>query len=89
MVPWSYACDEHEDDGGKPSNVEGACHRTHVAKKRSAKKRRENGDGEIKEFGSPELGRSDVMKALLVRSDVQAQDMCSAGLQCQVQLPWH
>ena len=89
MAPWSYACDEHKDDGGKPSNVEGAFYRTHVAKKRSAKKRHENGDGEIKEFGCPELGRSDVMKVLLVGSDVQAQDTCSAGSQCQVQLPWH
>ena len=48
MAPWSYACDEHEDDGGKPSNVEGTCYHTHVAKKRSTKKRHENRDGEIK-----------------------------------------
>ena len=89
MAPRPYACDENEDDGGKPSNVEGACYRTHVAKKRSTKKRRENGDGEIKEFGRPELGRSDVMKALLVGSDVRAQDTCSAGSRCQVQLPRH
>ena len=84
-----YTCDKHKDDGGKPSSVEGACYRTHVAKKRSAKKRHENGDGEIKEFGCPELGRGDVMKALLVGSDVRAQDTCSVGSQCQVQLPWH
>ena len=87
MAPWLYACDEHEDDGRKPSNVEGACN--HTVKKRSAKKRRENGNGEIKEFSCPELGRSNVMKALLVGSDIWAQDTCSAGSPCQVQLPWH
>ena len=48
MAPWSYTCDEHEDDSGKPSNVEGTCYRTHIVKKRSTKKRHENGDGEIK-----------------------------------------
>ena len=89
MAPWLYACDEHKDDGGKPSNVEGTCYCTHVVKERSTKKQWENGGGEIKEFGCPELGHSDVMKGLLVRSDVWAQDTCSAGSQFQVQLPWH
>ena len=71
------------------SKAPACCYRTHIVKKRSAKKRHENGDGEIKEFGCPELGHSNVMKALFVGSDVQAQDACSTGSQCQVQLPWH
>ena len=79
MAPRSHPRDEHEDDGGKPSNIEGACHRTHIAKERSAKKRRQNGDGEIEEFGCPELRLSDVVEALLFGRYVRAQDTCSAG----------